>query len=100
MCAAGDEVYDDFAAAHGRRHSTPQEYEHRRQVFHDNRKFIEDWNSEAHNSESHMLALNHFADWTQVCMRLSPILLDLAQSLHAILKGLHIPSLLQQHSIS
>lgn len=68
ICAVGDEVYDDFAATYGRRHSTPEEYEHRRQVFHDNRKFIEDWNSEAHNSESHMLALNHFADWTQVCI--------------------------------
>ncbi|KAL3135552.1 hypothetical protein ABBQ38_006030 [Trebouxia sp. C0009 RCD-2024] len=62
---SGDEVYDDFAASFGRRHATPQEYEHRRAVFHDNRQFIEEWNSEAQSSERHMLALNHFADWTQ-----------------------------------
>ena len=64
----GDEVYDDFAATFGRRHATPEEYKHRRAVFHDNRKFIEDWNTEAQSSDTHMLALNHFADWTQVCM--------------------------------
>lgn len=66
MHAGGDEVYDDFAASFGRRHATRDEYEHRRAVFHDNRKFIEDWNSEAQSSERHMLGLNHFADWTQV----------------------------------
>ena len=71
MSAGGDEVYDDFAATYGRRHSTPAEYEHRRQVFHDNRKFIEEWNSQAQSSQSHMLGLNHFADWTQVCVSCS-----------------------------
>ena len=60
-------MYDDFAATYGRRHSTPEEYEHRRGVFHDNRKFIEEWNSQAQSSGSHMLGLNHFADWTEVC---------------------------------
>lgn len=64
-------MYDDFAASFGRRHATPQEYEHRRAVFHDNRQFIEEWNSEAQSSERHMLALNHFADWTQVCVAAS-----------------------------
>lgn len=62
---SGDEVYDDFAASFGRRHSSREEYEHRRGVFHDNRRFIEDWNAQAPNSDSHMLGLNHFADWTQ-----------------------------------
>ena len=66
MPAGGDEVYNDFAATFGRRHSSPEEYEHRRGVFHDNRQFIEDWNAQAPNSDSHILGLNHFADWTQV----------------------------------
>lgn len=64
--SGGDDVYDDFAASFGRRHSSSQEYEHRRGVFHDNRHFIEDWNAQAQSSDSHMLGLNHFADWTQV----------------------------------
>lgn len=59
-------MYDDFAASFGRRHSSLGEYEHRRGVFHDNRRFIEDWNAQAQSSDSHMLGLNHFADWTQV----------------------------------
>ncbi len=59
-------MYDEFAATFGRRHSSPEEYEHRRGVFHDNCRFIEDWNAQAHSSDSHMLGLNHFADWTQV----------------------------------
>ena len=62
----GDELYDDFAASFGRRHSSSEEYEHRRGVFHDNRQFIEGWNAQADKSDSHMLGLNHFADWTQV----------------------------------
>ncbi len=66
-CAGGDEVYDDFSASFGRRHFSSEEYEHRRGVFHDNRQYIEDWNAQAQNSDSHMLGLNHFADWTQVC---------------------------------
>ena len=74
--AGGDEVYDDFTASFGRRHSSREEYEHRRGVFHDNRRFIEDWNAQAPNSDSHMLGLNHFADWTQVarCMHANHIL--------------------------
>ena len=59
-------MYDDFAASFGRRHSSREEYEHRRGVFHGNRRFIEDWNAQSDSSDSHMLGLNHFADWTQV----------------------------------
>ena len=78
-------MYDDFAATFGRRHSSPEEYEHRRAVFHDNRKFIEDWNTEAHASDSHMLGLNHFADWTQVRVLL-PLPVDVM--LHRLLQSL------------
>lgn len=81
-------MYDDFAAAYGRRHSTPEEYEHRRQVFHDNRKFIEDWNWQAQSSESHMLGLNHFADWTQVCHWFFFLLRIAAHAVHAELSKL------------
>ena len=90
MPVGGDEVYDDFAATFGRRHSSHDEYEHRRGVFHDNRQFIEDWNAQAPNSDSHMLGLNHFADWTQVSCSCLPrfsiwLLADLASCTQTVL---------------
>ena len=61
-------MYDDFAATFGRRHLSLGEYEHRRNVYHENRAFIEDWNAQATEADSHMLKLNQFADWSQVSM--------------------------------
>lgn len=66
--AGGDDMYDDFAATFGRRHLSVGEYEHRRSVFHENRAFIEEWNAQATEADSHMLKLNQFADWSQVSM--------------------------------
>ncbi len=66
----GDELYDDFAAAHGRRHASAAEYEHRRTVFHSNRLLVEAHN--AANSHNYSLALNRFADWSQVCPAFLP----------------------------
>ena len=63
-------MYDDFAATFGRRHLSPEQYEHRRSVFHDNRMFIEDWNAQANEEDTHMLKLNQFADWSEVCLML------------------------------
>ncbi|CAL8467551.1 g7089 [Coccomyxa elongata] len=59
----GDELYDEFAAAHGRRHASAAEYEHRRTMFHSNRLLVETHN--AANSHNYTLALNRFADWSQ-----------------------------------
>ncbi len=97
MSAGGDEVYDDFAATFGRRHSSPEEYEHRRGVFHDNRQFIEDWNAQAPNTDSHMLGLNHFADWTEVVFMLPSffqkwLLADLASCMQILLHQLALSS--------
>lgn len=61
-------MYDDFAATFGRRHLSLGEYEHRRGVYHENRAFIDDWNAQATEADSHMLKLNQFADWSQVSM--------------------------------
>jgi hypothetical protein len=66
VAAGADELYDAFAAEHGRRHASLSEYEHRRAVFHGNRQLIEAHNSAGHNFT---LAINRFADWTQVCLR-------------------------------
>ncbi|EIE24547.1 cysteine proteinase [Coccomyxa subellipsoidea C-169] len=58
----GDELYDEFAAAHGRRHGSAAEYEHRRGVFHSNRLYVDTHNSAQRN---YSLALNRYADWSQ-----------------------------------
>lgn len=64
-CAEGaDEAYDAFAAAHGRRHASLAEYELRRRTFAENVAFVA-----AHNNgleRTFTMALNRFADWTQV----------------------------------
>ena len=44
-CGAGDAAYDAFVHRHGRRHGSAEEYEGRRQVFHDNRAKIDGWNA-------------------------------------------------------
>lgn len=62
----GDELYDAFAAEHGRRHGSLAEYEHRRSVFHSNRQLVEAHN--AQNGRNFTLGINRFADWTQVCL--------------------------------
>ncbi|GAB4818605.1 hypothetical protein N2152v2_005651 [Parachlorella kessleri] len=58
----GDARYDRFAHAHGRRHHTSEEYEARRQVYHENMRFIQDWNAAPGR---HRVALNHFGDWSR-----------------------------------
>ena len=60
----GDEAYDAFAAEHGRRHTSLAEYEHRARVFAGSAALVA-----AHNAapgRGFTLALNGFADWTQV----------------------------------
>ena len=65
VCAEGGNAeYDAFAATYGRRHTSLAEYQHRLGVFQSNRQLVE-----AHNSNggrSFTMALNRYADWTQV----------------------------------
>lgn len=58
----GDALYDAFSVEHGRRHASLAEYEHRKNVFHQNRLYIEAHNEAGRNFS---MALNRFADWTQ-----------------------------------
>lgn len=67
-------MYDDFAATYGRRHLSLEQYEHRKDNFHRNRVFIEDWNAQANEKDSHMLKLNHFADWSEVSLAIAKLL--------------------------
>ena len=70
-CAVGGNAeYDAFAAAHGRRHASPAEYQHRLGVFQANSQLVE-----AHNKagrRNFTLALNRFADWTQARAGMRP----------------------------
>ncbi len=50
-CRAGDATYDAFVHRHGRRHGSAEEYEGRRQVFHENRGRIEAWNARGGSHE-------------------------------------------------
>ncbi|KAK9846258.1 hypothetical protein WJX81_000204 [Elliptochloris bilobata] len=58
----GDAAYDAFVHRHGRRHGSAEEYEGRRQVFHENWAKIGAWNADG---SGHELGVNRFADWTQ-----------------------------------
>ena len=42
---AGDEEYDAFAVRHGRRHTSPEEYRARVQLFRDNQQSIAGMNA-------------------------------------------------------
>jgi Cathepsin propeptide inhibitor domain (I29) len=57
-------AYDAFAAEHGRVHGSPEEYARRLGIYRANVDFISRHN--AQNSKSHTLAVNHFADWSEV----------------------------------
>lgn len=81
LVAGGDDVYDDFAASHGRRHLSVQHYQHRKDMFYENKAFIEDWNAQADAVDSHMLKLNQFADWSEVRFLLYPPLSMTVQAL-------------------
>ncbi len=62
-------AYDAFAAEHGRSHSSHQEYAYRLGVYLDNVELIDQWNLEAASGNGphrHTLAVNKFADWTEV----------------------------------
>ena len=58
-----DPLYDAWAAQHGRAPAAPAVEARRRAAFHENRRYVEEWNAGA---RSHNLTLNRFADWTQV----------------------------------
>ena len=58
-----DPLYAAWAAQHGRAPAAPAVEARRRAAFHENRRYIEDWNA---RGASHNLTLNRFADWTQV----------------------------------
>ena len=58
-----DPLYAAWAAQHGRVPAAPAVEARRRAAFHENRRYIEDWNA---RGGSHNLTLNRFADWTQV----------------------------------
>ena len=58
-----DPLYAAWAAQHGRTPAPPAVEARRRAAFHENRRYIEDWNA---RGSSHNLTLNRFADWTQV----------------------------------
>ena len=57
-------AYDAFAAKHGRVHASSEEYARRLGIYKANVEFISRHN--AQNSKSHTLAVNHFADWSEV----------------------------------
>ena len=59
-----DPLYDAWSAQHGRTPASPATEARRRAAFHDNRRYIEEWNAAG---RSHNLSLNRFADWTQAC---------------------------------
>ena len=63
--AAGgvDAEYDEFAALHGRTHTSQSDYEARRRVYHSNKALVAQGNA---RPLGYSLALNRFADWTQV----------------------------------
>ena len=63
--AGGDAEYDEFTIANGRTHTSQQQYEQRRQVYHANKALIGQSNAHAAGL-GYTLALNHFADWTEV----------------------------------
>ena len=58
-----DPLYAAWAAQHGRAPAAPAVEARRRAAFHENRRYVEDWNA---RGASHNLTLNRFADWTQV----------------------------------
>ena len=59
----GHSTYDSYAHNFGRRHVTGDEYHERLGYFLENKRYIEDWNSNA-NGGSHRLGINHMADWS------------------------------------
>lgn len=61
---ARDDEYDAFALQHGRSHVSEVDYELRKQVYHYNKQFVEEWNAKPASERSHTVALNKFADWT------------------------------------
>jgi Cathepsin propeptide inhibitor domain (I29) len=67
-----DPEYDAFTATHGRRHASRLEYELRRSVYSENRRYVEAHNAAANGPSAHRLALNRFADWTDVRGQGSP----------------------------
>ena len=62
--AGGDDLYSHHIMEHGHRHASPEEYQARRAVFHANRRHVEATN--AQQSSSYSVELNHFADWSEV----------------------------------
>ncbi|KAK9815144.1 hypothetical protein WJX73_008694 [Symbiochloris irregularis] len=59
----GDAEYDAFVSLHGRRHTSPEDYSTRREVFHVNRALVAQANADA--NLGYTTTLNRFADWSQ-----------------------------------
>lgn len=53
MARAGDDEYDGFVHRHGRRHSSWEEYEDRRAIYHQKKAYIQSWNARAAADDPH-----------------------------------------------
>lgn len=59
----GDAQYDDHVQAYGKRHRSHSEYLTRRQIFHQNARFVKEWNEgQEPHQDAHLLELNHWSD--------------------------------------
>lgn len=84
VSSGGDSAYAAFSMAHGRRHSSAADYRQRLASFQRSVGLIA-----AHNAQkvkSYSLALNTFADWTEV-WSLSP---DVCDAVFSSFKAHHI----------
>lgn len=58
----GDPEYDAFMHKSGRRHASQEQYDGRRDTYHDNKQLVEACNAA---NRTYTCALNRFADWTR-----------------------------------